>query len=77
METQGLKKKTDKAIANVKRMADEIKLEIHLAGMDAKDAWKKLEPRIAMVEKLAEDAVEDLDAKVTALRHSLKKDVKH
>lgn len=77
MDTHGLKEKSAHAAENIKRTADEIKLEIHLAGMDLKDAWRRLEPRIAMVEKLAEDAVMDLDKKVTELRNNLKKAVKH
>jgi hypothetical protein len=35
----------DRAIEELKAMRDEIKLKLHLGGMDAKDAWKKLEPR--------------------------------
>ena len=72
MDTHGLKKRSTQAADNIKRTADEIRLEIHLASMELKDAWKKLEPRIGMVEKLAEDAVEDLDKRVTEFRQRLK-----
>lgn len=35
----------------VRRIADELELKIHLAGMDARDRWRALQPRIAEVEK--------------------------
>ncbi len=35
----------------VRRIADEIELKIHLAGMDARDRWRALQPRVAEVEK--------------------------
>jgi hypothetical protein len=36
---------------DVRRIADEIELKIHLAGMDARDRWHALQPRVADVEK--------------------------
>ena len=42
---------TQKLIADLTALRDEIKLKIHLAEMDAKDAWKKLEPRLEAIEK--------------------------
>ena len=38
---------------NLRRMADEIRVRIHLAGMEAKDAWGKLEPRLHEYEQKA------------------------
>lgn len=32
--------------ADVRALRDEVKLKIHLAGMDLKDEWAKLEPQI-------------------------------
>jgi len=35
---------------DVRRMADELELKIHLAGMDARDRWRALQPRLAKLE---------------------------
>jgi hypothetical protein len=35
----------------VRRMADELELKIHLAGMNARDRWHALEPRLADLER--------------------------
>jgi hypothetical protein len=35
----------------VRRIADELQLKVHLAGMDARDRWNELQPRLAEVEK--------------------------
>jgi hypothetical protein len=35
----------------VRRIADEIELKIHLAGMDARDRWRALQPRVVEIEK--------------------------
>ena len=37
----------------LERLRDEVRLDMHLAGMDAKDRWRKLEPEIFHAEKLA------------------------
>lgn len=34
----------------IRRMADELELRIHLAGMDARDRWRALEPRFSRLE---------------------------
>ena len=34
---------------NLRRMADEIRVRIHLAGMEAKDAWGKLVSAVGYV----------------------------
>jgi hypothetical protein len=40
-----------RALDEVKRLRDEVRVRIHLAGMDAKDAWHKLEPRIDKLDR--------------------------
>lgn len=34
----------------MRRIADEIGLKIHLAGMDARDRWHALQPRLVEIE---------------------------
>ncbi|MGE5185873.1 MAG: hypothetical protein ACM31C_27640 [Acidobacteriota bacterium] len=35
---------------DVRRIADELELEIHLAGMEARDRWHELKPRVEQLE---------------------------
>ncbi len=35
---------------DVRRIADELEVKIHLAGMDARDRWHELEPRLEKLE---------------------------
>ena len=42
----------------LRTLRDEIKVKLHLAGMDAKDQWAKLEPELFKVERAAENATD-------------------
>jgi hypothetical protein len=44
---------------DVKRIADEVKLKLHLAGMEAKEKWKKLEPKMIELENKVKANVSD------------------
>lgn len=35
----------------IRRIADEIELKIHLAGMDARSRWRGLQPRLVELER--------------------------
>ena len=64
---------------DVRRLADEIELKVHLGGMEARDRWKTLQPRLTKLQdkldekgKVANDAIEREMASVgTALRRLL------
>lgn len=43
-----------KGIDELEQLRDEIKLRLHLAGMDATTAWNKLEPRLDKLEQQLE-----------------------
>lgn len=62
---------------NLRRMADEIRVKIHLAGMDAKDTWSKLEPKLQELEHKAEAAkdklVDGLDKAADELKEQMSK----
>ncbi len=62
---------------DVRRIADEVALKIHLAGMDAKKRWNALEPRHARIEKqLGESGArlgKVIDDEVTAVGTALRK----
>jgi hypothetical protein len=36
---------------DVRRARDQLKLELHLAGMEAKEQWEKLQPKLVELEK--------------------------
>jgi len=50
---------------DVRRIVDELELKIHLAGMDARDRWRSLQPRLAKVEQAIEERSERVSRKVT------------
>lgn len=64
-------------LESLRRMADEIRVRIHLAGMEAKDAWGKLEPKLHEYEQKASNAkdriVEGFDKVGDELREQMSK----
>ena len=53
-----LKTELKKGLSQLQTLRDEVRLRLHLASMDLKDQWNKLEPHLADVEKKAADASE-------------------
>ena len=43
---------------DIRRVVDQLKLELHLAGMDARDRWEKIQPRLAELEKSVESGAQ-------------------
>ncbi len=65
-----LGKQIDEAIAELETLTDEIRVKLHLAGMDANDAWSKtLEPRLHEARQHAREAKE---ASQAAIRDTVK-----
>lgn len=59
MDTAIWKDEARKAIDRLQSVRDEIRVQLHLAGMDAKDRWRSLEPRIQEVtDRLAHEGSE-------------------
>jgi hypothetical protein len=56
--TTELKKDIQKSLGDMRALRDEIRLTLHLAGMDAKEEWRKLEPILANVERAAGELTE-------------------
>ena len=78
--TVDLKKEMHKSLDQLRTLRDEVRVNLHLAGMDAKDEWAKLEPLLMDVERKAAElsdatrtAVDDAVKRLTKLRGSLKK----
>lgn len=57
---------------DLKRAADEIKLKLHLAGMDAKDAWEEIQPRLADFEQRVDAKADEVGEELKALGHDIK-----
>lgn len=53
-----MKKTPGYVTKRLERLRDEVKLDMHLARMDAKDRWHEVEPRLFQAERLAEHLTE-------------------
>ena len=51
-----IESKLNRTLDDLKSLRDEIRLNIHLAGMDTKKAWDKLEKQIGDADRRAEAA---------------------
>ena len=71
---QRVEKRPAKGLAELTTLRDEVRVKLHLAGMDLKDQWNKLEPRVADVEKKA--AAEVSEVSRAALTDVIKKLIK-
>ncbi len=62
---------------DVRRVRDELKLKLHLAGMEAREQWDKLQPKLGELEKSfeagAHKAGTAMADEVSALGTTLKK----
>lgn len=74
----GMKSEMQKNLDLMLTLRDEIRVRLHLAGMEAKDEWNKLEPKLIEIEKIAHDftettatAISDAVFRLKALRTSL------
>ncbi|HSQ66062.1 MAG TPA: hypothetical protein VLM85_22725 [Polyangiaceae bacterium] len=69
METSPIQTELQKTLDQLRRLRDEVRVQAHLGGMEAKKAWDELEPKLAEADRLAEKASEEsLHAAVDALR---------
>jgi hypothetical protein len=50
VDTKKLRAHIDAQLADLEQMRDEIRVKLHLAGMDAKDSWRDLEPKLDKLE---------------------------
>lgn len=62
---------------DVKRLAQELEVKIHLAGMEARDRWRALQPRLSELEKTltvsGQKAGEVIDKEVAAIGAALRR----
>ncbi len=69
---------------DIRRVVDQVQLELHLASMDARDRWEKIQPRLAELEKSVESgaqkagqAVSEQFATMGASLRELLADIRH
>ena len=62
-----LKEEVDKAVAQLRTIRDEIKVKLHLAGKDAEEAWRNLEPGLSDLEQKMGQVTEATKAKAQDL----------
>jgi lipid II:glycine glycyltransferase (peptidoglycan interpeptide bridge formation enzyme) len=53
-----LKQEIQKSLGLMRTLRDEFRVKLHLAGMDAKDEWHKLEPQLDELERTADQVSE-------------------
>ncbi len=67
-----LKQDLEDTRTELQRAAEEIKLKLHLAGMDAKDAWEEVQPRLADFEQRFDAKAEEVGDELKALGNDIK-----
>lgn len=70
---QELREGFSEALDDLRTMRDEIRLKVHLGGMEAKDQWKKLEPELGRLESEFEKGGDAMADVVTATAEELRK----
>jgi hypothetical protein len=76
--TTDLKDELKKGLDHLQTLRDEVRVRLHLAGLEVKDEWNKLEPHLFEVEQAAKEvsessrrAVSEAVVRLKKLRESL------
>jgi hypothetical protein len=65
---EDMKQEAREAMDKIRELRDELRVQIHLGGMDAKKRWEKLEEQFQQTQAAAKTAS---DASIQALRTAL------
>ncbi len=75
--TERIEAKGREMVEELQRSRDEIRVQLHLAGMDAKDAYRDLESRLVKFEtrarEIGEEPAHELEESFTHLRAAFEK----
>jgi hypothetical protein len=71
--TTDLKNELTKGLTYLQTLRDEVRVRLHLAGMEAKAEWNTLEPHLFEVEQAAKQATESSHHALIAAVARLKK----
>ncbi len=72
-ENKTLKHDLEDTRDGLRRAADEIRGKLNLAGKDAKDAWKDIQPRLEDFERRFDAKAEEVSEELKALGGDIKK----
>ncbi|HEY4012861.1 MAG TPA: hypothetical protein VGM06_05970 [Polyangiaceae bacterium] len=70
--TKDLKAELDKTVAHLQALREEARLKVHLAGLEAKERWNKLEPELDKVQDAAKETTEAAKQAATKGLNSIK-----
>jgi hypothetical protein len=80
MDNKQMREWMNENLGKLKTLRDEIRVDLHLAGMDAKDKWKEMEPKLRDAEKLLDEvsessrkAMEEMVERFRNFRESLRR----
>ena len=65
--SEDMRKQFDHDLGELKKIRDEIRVKLHLAGMEVKERWKQLEPRLEEIERKVEAGGEEIIGTTTKL----------
>jgi hypothetical protein len=72
--TKALKAELEKSAALLRTLRDEVRVQMHLSGMEARDAWHELEPSLeAALERAAKDVSDGSHAALAELTEAHRK----
>jgi hypothetical protein len=73
METkETVRHELEKALGELETLRDDIRVRAHLAGMEAKDKWAELEPKLAQVETQLKEATKTFRQALAELGDAVK-----
>ena len=67
-----LKKQIDESIKTARTLRDQIRVDLHLAGLDAKDRWNVIETQFADAERFGQEVSETAKEAGTKVVQSLR-----
>jgi len=85
-KAEGLRTELNTTLDELRTLRDEVRLQLHLAGMDAKDKWnREIEPKLFSMEKEVErdvgtatrTALHELAESMKEFRQKLERQSKH
>lgn len=68
-----IKEELEETRDDLRRTADEIRVKLHLAGMDAKDAWDELQPKLNDFEQRFDSKADEIGEELKALGGEIKR----
>lgn len=72
MPDQDIEEQVRELAAEVRRLRDELRVKLHLAGLDARKKWNELQPSRSLAQQLAEGAGDGSRRKLSELRDGLR-----